>query len=66
MFVVVDHLTKFAHLFAISMEYIAYQVAKLFFREYFMLYGLPKNIVSDRDSRFVSNFWQEIFKLVGT
>jgi hypothetical protein len=65
-FVVVDRLTKFAHFFAISMEYSASQVAELFFREVFRLHGLPKNIVSDRDSRFMSTFWQELFRLVGT
>jgi hypothetical protein len=65
-FVVVDHLTKFAHFLAISMECSASQVAKLFFKEVFRLHGLPKNIVSDRDSRFMSTFWQELFRLVGT
>jgi hypothetical protein len=65
-FVVVDRLTKFAHFFAISMEYSASQVANLFFKEIFRLHGLPRTIVSDRDSRFMSTFWQELFRLVGT
>jgi hypothetical protein len=30
------------------------------------LHGLPKTIVNDRDSRFMSTFWQELFRLVGT
>jgi hypothetical protein len=38
----------------------------LFFREVFRLHRLPKNIVSDRDSRFMSTFWQELFRLVDT
>jgi hypothetical protein len=65
-YVVVDRLTMFAHFFAISSEYKAVQVADLFFREIFRLHGLPKNIVSDRDSRFMSAFWQELFRLAGT
>jgi hypothetical protein len=65
-FVVVDHLTKFAHFFAISMDFSASQVAYLFFREVFRLHGLPKTIVSDRDSIFTSIFWQELFRIVGT
>jgi hypothetical protein len=65
-YVVVDRLTKFAHFFATSSEYKATQVADLFFREIFRLHGLPKNIVSDRDNRFLSAFWQELFKLTGT
>jgi hypothetical protein len=65
-FVVVDRLTKFAHFFAIAIDFSAAQVAELFFREIFRLHGLPKTIVSDRDSRFMSTFWQELFRLVGT
>jgi hypothetical protein len=65
-FVVVDRLTKFAHFFAIPMDYKAIQVAELFFREVFRLHGLPRQIVSDRDGRFISAFWQELFRLVGT
>jgi hypothetical protein len=65
-FVVVDRLTKFAHFFSIATDFSAAQVAELFFREIFRLHGLPKTIVSDRDSRFMSTFWQELFRLVGT
>jgi hypothetical protein len=65
-YVVVDRLTKFAHFYAIPAEYNVVQVAKLFFREVFRLHGLPKNIVSDRDSRFIGTFWRELFWLVGT
>ena len=28
-------------------------------------FGLPKDIVNDRDSRFMGNFWVELFKLLG-
>jgi hypothetical protein len=65
-FVVVDRLTKFAHFFAIPTDYKAIQVAELFFREVFRLHGLPRQIVSDRDGRFISTFWQELFRLTGT
>jgi hypothetical protein len=64
--VVVDRLTKFTHFYAIPTEYSVVQVAELFFREVFRLHGLPKNIVSDRDSRFIGTFWRELFRLVGT
>ena len=56
LYVVVDRLTKFAHFFSISSDYSAAQVAELFFREVFKLHGLPKTIVSDRDSRFTGAF----------
>jgi hypothetical protein len=64
-FVVVDKLTKFAHFFTIPTDYKAIQVVELFFREVFRLHGLPKQIVSDRDGRFINAFWQEIFRLTG-
>ena len=66
LYVVVDQLTKFAHFFAISSDYSTSQVAELFFREVFRPHGLPKTIVSDRDSKFANAFWQELFRLVGT
>jgi hypothetical protein len=56
-FVVVDRLTKFAHLFAIPMDYKAIQVEELFFMEVFWLHGLPRQIVSDIDGRFINAFW---------
>jgi hypothetical protein len=65
-FVVVDRLTKFAHFFTIATDFSAAQVAELFFREIFRLHGLLKTIVNDRDSRFMSAFWQKLFRLVGT
>jgi hypothetical protein len=55
-FVVVDRLTKFAHFYAISTEYIAVQVVELFFIEVFRIHGLPKNIISDRDNWFIGTF----------
>ena len=61
----VDRLTKFAYFFAISSDYSTSQVADLFFRELFRLHGLPKTIVSDRDSKFTIAFWQVLFILVG-
>jgi transposase InsO family protein len=64
-FVVVDCLTKFTHFFSISMDFSTSQVADLFFKEVFRLHGLPKMIVSDRDSIFMRIFWQEFFRLVG-
>ena len=62
-FVVVDRLTKFAIFFTTSL--IVAQVDELLFKEVFILHGLPKSIVSDRDNIFFSAFWKELFKIVG-
>jgi len=55
-YVVVDRLTKFSHFYAIPKKYNAVQVIELFFREVFKLNGLSKNIISERDNRFIETF----------
>jgi hypothetical protein len=64
-YLVVEILTNFSHFYAISTEYSAVQVAKLFFREVFRLHGFLRNIISDRDSQLMGTFWRELFWLVG-
>ena len=63
---VVDRFTNFSHLFVVTSSFSATQVAGHFSKEIFRLHGLPKSIVSDRDGRFMSSFWKELFRLVGT
>ena len=43
----------------------AQEIAALFFDKWYCEQGLPLEIVSDRDSKFVSQFWQELHKLTG-
>ena len=42
------------------------KAAKLFFSNVVKHFGLPKDIVNDRDARFTSRFWVELFKLFGS
>jgi len=42
------------------------QIAKIFFATVFKNHGLPRTIISDRDSKFTSRFWQALFKHLGT
>lgn len=44
----------------------ANSVATVFVKEIVRLHGYPPVIVLDRDKIFVSHFWKEMFKLVGT
>ncbi|GKV02869.1 hypothetical protein SLEP1_g15252 [Rubroshorea leprosula] len=64
-FIVVDRLTKYAHFIALQHPYSALTVAQAYMDNVFKLHGLPQEIVSDRDPIFLSNFWQELFKLQG-
>ncbi|KAL0411645.1 UNVERIFIED_CONTAM: Transposon Tf2-11 polyprotein [Sesamum latifolium] len=40
--------------------------AHLFFKHIVKYWGLPKDIISDRDSRFTGVFWTELFKILGS
>jgi len=64
--VVVDRFTKYAHFIALSHPYTASTVANIFWKRVHILHGTPESIVTDRDKVFVSNFWQALFKLLGT
>jgi hypothetical protein len=61
--IVVDHFSKMAHFIALSHQYSASSVARAFFDNIVCLHGFPYSIVSDRDTVFTSNFWEELFKL---
>ena len=64
--VFVDKLSKMVHLVPTTTTVDAPQVAKIFMREVVRLHGVPESIVSDRDPRFTSSFWRELWKMLGT
>jgi RNase H-like domain found in reverse transcriptase/Integrase zinc binding domain/Retrotransposon gag protein/Retroviral aspartyl protease/Reverse transcriptase (RNA-dependent DNA polymerase)/Chromo (CHRromatin Organisation MOdifier) domain/Zinc knuckle len=66
LFVVVDSLSKMAHLIPTTTTVTAEGVAKLYFDNIFRLHGLPLGIISDRDSKFTGAFWKALQKMVGT
>ena len=64
--VIVDMLTKVAHLIPVKTTYTIADIARIFIKEVFRIHGLPKRIVSDRDAKFTSKFWTSLFQAVGT
>lgn len=64
--VVVDRLTKSAHFIPTNKTLTGGQCAQLFVKEVIRLHGVPKTIVSDRDTRFSDKFWIVMNLMFGT
>jgi hypothetical protein len=58
--VVVDKLSKSSHFIPIKSICKAIDIAQVFMKEIFRLHVMPKDIVSDRDTKFTSNFWKSL------
>ncbi|KAI3742494.1 hypothetical protein L1987_60178 [Smallanthus sonchifolius] len=54
--VIIDRLTKSAHFLPIREDYRVEKLARIYIDEIVSRYGVPLNIISDRDARFTSRF----------
>ena len=63
--VIIDRLTKSAHFLPINMTYSLDRLADLYINEIVRLHGVLKEIISDRDSRFLSRFWRRLQESMG-
>ncbi len=64
--VVVDKLTKYVYYIATVTAVTAVQLAELVIHNVVRYRGIPRAIVSDRDPRFTSIFWQSLWQQLGT
>ncbi|GJY95973.1 putative reverse transcriptase domain-containing protein [Tanacetum coccineum] len=64
--VIVDRLTKSAHFLPMREDYKMDRLARLYLNEIVSRHGVPILIISDRDSRFTSRFWQSMQEALGT
>jgi hypothetical protein len=64
--VFVDTFSKMVHFAPTKTTATAPDTARLFFDHVVRLHGLPKSVVSDRDAKFTSRFWQSLFQTMGT
>lgn len=64
--VIVDQFTKRAWYCPLSINATAKSVARIVFDRVVRSQGLPRKIISDRDAKFTSDFWQELWTKCGT
>jgi hypothetical protein len=64
--VIIDRLTKIAHFLLVKVKYPVTAYAELYIARILSLHGIPKTIVSDHGPQFVSKFWEELHKSLGT
>jgi len=63
---VVDRLSKIVHFISCHKVDDVSNIYRLFFREVVRLDDLPKNIVLDRDPKFVGHFLRTLLEKLGT
>ena len=64
--VVVDRFTKSAHFLPVRTDYSLDKLAELYIKEIVRLHGIPVSIISNRDPRFISRFWEKLQEALGT
>ena len=61
-----DKLTKMAHFVPCKTAISAPELADMFYTHVIKYHGVPKGIISDRDPRFTSHFWRELWSKLDT
>jgi hypothetical protein len=64
--VIVDRLTKIAHFLPVKTSYPVLTYVQVYIVRILSLHGIPKTIVSNLGPQFVSKFWEELHKSLGT
>ncbi|GJT50521.1 putative reverse transcriptase domain-containing protein [Tanacetum coccineum] len=64
--VIVDRLTKSAHFLPMRENNSMEKFTRQYLKEVVTRHGVPISIISDRDGRFTSQFWQSLQKALGT
>jgi hypothetical protein len=59
--VVVETLSKDSHFIPVNPTCKAIDISNICMEEIFRLHGMPKEIISDKDTKFTSNFWKYLF-----
>ena len=60
----IDKLLKEAHFIPLKLTYKAVNIADIFLNEILRLHGIPEVTISDRDVKFIGNFWRSLFSIL--
>ena len=63
--VIVDKLTKYAIFIPTTTTVTEEETAGLFFKHIIKAFGIPRQVITDRDTRWRNDFWKEICRLMG-
>jgi hypothetical protein len=66
LYVVVDRFRNMCILMPCKKQITAEQTANLFFQDVLVQFGLPTSIISDRDTRFLEDFWTSLWRMMDT
>jgi hypothetical protein len=58
--VVVEKLSKSAHFIPVKSTCKTIDIANIFMKDIFRLHGMPRDIVSNRETKFSSSFWKSL------
>jgi hypothetical protein len=64
--VVIDKLNKYEYFISMKSTYKAIDIIEIFMKEIFRLHGILIMVISDRDIKFTSTFWKELFEWLDT
>jgi len=64
--VIIDRLTKSTHFIPINIQYFLEKLTQLYIKEVVCLHGILSSIISDRDPRFTSRFWESLHQALRT
>jgi hypothetical protein len=64
--VIVDRFLKVAHFIPVKTMYKGAKIAELYIARIMCLHGVPKKIVSDRGTQFMSRFWEKLHEAMDT
>ena len=63
---IVDQVTKSAHFLLVNVNHLLNKLAQLYIQEIVTLHGVSTSIVSNRDPKFTSHFWESLQAAMGT